>query len=172
MAPIVLVGAVAHAPASTPAHTPHTHRHKHSHALSGSRLLWATVDMCNPKNQPNTIGIRGSMPPDGRAKDVMYMRFRVQYFDVTTKRWVDLSQNGDSGFLRVGSADVARQAGRSFQLAPNTSKLVFKLRGTVVFQWRRGKRDVLTLTRPTTAGHRSSAGSDPRGFSVATCKLA
>jgi hypothetical protein len=156
IAPLVLAGAVAHAPA---------------HSLLQSRELWATVDVCNPKDQPNTIGIRGSMPGDGRPKDVMYMRFRVQYFDLAAKRWVNLSQGGDSGLQKVGSADVARQAGRSFQFARGASKLAFRLRGTVVFQWRRGTTIVSTASRPTTAGHTSLAGADPRGFSAGTCKL-
>jgi hypothetical protein len=142
------------------------------HSLTHSRELWATVDVCSPKDQPNTIGIRGSMPGDGRPRDLMYMRFRVQYLDETTKKWLDLAQGADSGFLKVGSARVARQAGRSFQFAPAAGKSAFTLRGDVVFQWRKGSTVLLTTTVPTTAGHTSLAGADPRGYSTATCKLA
>lgn len=142
-----------------------------AHPLLHSRELWATVDVCSPKDQPNTIGIRGSMPGDGHPKDVMYMRFRVQYLDDTTKRWLDLAQGADSGFLKVGSARVARQAGRSFQFAAAAGKSAFTLRGDVVFQWRKGSTVLQTATVPTTAGHTSLAGADPRGYSAATCKL-
>lgn len=139
--------------------------------LLQSRELWATVDVCNPKDQPNTIGIRGSMPGDGNAKNIMYMRFRVQYLDATGKGWVNLSSGADSGFVRVGSGEAARQAGRSFQFAPSASKGPFTLRGTVVFEWRRGATVLEETTRPTTAEHTSLAGADPHGFSAATCKL-
>lgn len=143
-----------------------------AHALLHSRELWATVDVCNPKDQPDTIGIRGSMPGDGRASDVMYMRFRVQYLDTTTNEWLDLTQGADSGFVKVGSAKLARQAGRSFQFAPTAAgKPAFSLRGDVIFQWRKGSTVSQTATIPTTAGHTSLAGADPKGFSAATCKL-
>jgi hypothetical protein len=143
-----------------------------AHALLQSRELWATVDVCNPKDQPNTIGIRGSMPGDGSSKDLMYMRFRVQYLDASTNTWLDLSHGADSGFVRVGSAEAARQAGRSFQFAPPASgKVPFTLRGSVIVQWRKGTTVLESATKPTTSGHTSLAGADPRGFSAATCKL-
>ncbi len=143
-----------------------------AHSPLHSRELWATVDVCNPKDQPNTIGIRGSMPGDGHPKDVMYMRFRVQYLDATTKKWLNLSQGADSGLTKVGSAQLARQAGRSFQFAPTSGQSTFTLRGDVVFQWRHGTTVRQTTTVPTTAGHKSLAGADPRGYSAATCTLA
>jgi len=143
-----------------------------AHPLLHSRELWATVDVCSPKDQPNTIGIRGSMPGDGHPKDGMYMRFRVQYLEATTKKWLNLTQGADSGFLKVGSAQLARQAGRSFQFAPAAAgKPAFLLRGSVIFQWRRGTTVLQTATAPTTAGHTSLAGADPHGYSAATCKL-
>jgi hypothetical protein len=156
IAPLMLAAAFAPTPA---------------HALLHSRELWATVDVCNPRDQPNTVGIRGSMPGDGNAKDVMYMRFRVQYLDATTHQWIDLSKEADSGFVQVGSAQLARQAGRSFQFASSASKTAFTLRGQVVFQWRKANTVLLTTSVATTAGHTSLAGADPKGFSAATCKL-
>ena len=122
IAPIVL--AAAFSPASI-------------RTLEHSRALWATVDVCSPKDQPNTIGIRGSMPGDGRATDQMYMRFRVQYQTPPGKQWTFVARGADSGFLKVGSASAARQAGRSFQFAPAAGQS-FALRGYVTFQWRRG----------------------------------
>jgi hypothetical protein len=157
LAPLVLVAAFA--PAST-------------HSLLHSRELWATVDVCNPKDQPNTIGIRGSMPGDGHAKDVMFMRFRVQYLDATTKAWLYLGKGGDSGLLKLGSGALARQGGFSVELAPVAGKPAFHLRGYVIFQWRRGSTVLQSATKLTTSGHASLAGADPRGFSAATCKLA
>lgn len=141
------------------------------HSPLSSRQLWATVDVCGPRDQPNTIGIRGSMPGDGSTKDTLYMRFRVQYLDPTSKRWIYVAHGADSGFLKVGSANVTRQAGRSIQFSPASGRPAYTLRGVVTFQWRRGAAVVLSSTRLTSAGHRSVAGADPKGYSAATCTL-
>lgn len=159
IAPLILAAALAPAPA--PAHSP-----------LNSRELWATVDVCSPKDQPNTIGIRGSMPSDGHPKDVMYMRLRVQYLDATKNEWLNLSKGGDSGLLKLGSGVLARQGGLSVELAPVAGRPPFTLRGYVTFQWRRGATVLQTAARITSPGHTSLAGADPRGFSAATCKLA
>jgi hypothetical protein len=140
------------------------------HALERSRALWATVDVCNPKDQPNTIGVRGSMPGDGRPQDAMYMRFRVQYRDPTSGRWLFVARGADSGLLKVGLANVARQAGRSFQFAA-TGRQSFALRGYVTFQWRRGANALGTVSRVTASGHTSIVGADPKNYSAATCRL-
>jgi hypothetical protein len=121
--------------------------------------LWATVDLCNTAKHPNTIGIRGSMPGDGHRRDTMYMRFVVQNYDLSA----------DSGFVLVGSAASTRQAGHSFTFKPTVT--TFTLRGLVEFQWHRAGRTVRSLTLPTTAGHRSLAGDEPKGFSAASCAL-
>jgi hypothetical protein len=139
--------------------------------LLQSPQLWATIDVCNPADQPNTVGVRGSMPGDENSKDEMYMRFRLQYLDSSTKQWVDLASGADSGFVAVGAAKSARQTGRSFQLVPVAGKPAVQLRGVVSFQWRHGSSIEYTVSRPTTAGHDSLAGADPKGFSAAECSL-
>jgi len=131
--------------------------------------LWATVDICNAPHHPDTIGIRGSMPGDGHAGDTLYMRFLVQSQNATTKRWTDIGKNGDSGFVPIGSAAVARQAGRTFELKSSTTS--YTLRGEVEFQWRRGDRVLRRASMPTSAGHASLAGAEPKGYSAATCLL-
>ncbi len=139
--------------------------------LLQSPQLWATIDVCNPSDQPNTVGVRGSMPGDEQSKDEMYMRFRLQYLDSSTKLWVDLADGADSGYVAVGAAKSARQTGRSFQLVPVAGKPAVTLRGVVSFQWRHGTSVEYTVSRPTTAGHDSLAGADPKGFSAAECSL-
>jgi hypothetical protein len=44
-----------------------------------------------------------------------------------------------------------------------------RLRGLVRFQWRRQGRVVRREVRATEAGHRSTAGADPRGYSRGVC---
>jgi hypothetical protein len=158
-----LCATAAAAPASPPRVSSAGHR------LFQSRQLWATVNVCNPKDKPNSVGIRGSMPGDGRPSQTMYMRFRLQYLDSTTNKWVDVAQGADSGLIAVGSARAASQGGLSFQLVPPRSN--FELRGVVVYQWRQGKRVVHAVSRATSAGHTSLKGADPPGFSAATCTL-
>jgi hypothetical protein len=136
-----------------------------------SRQLWATVDVCNPRDQPYTVGIRGSMPGDGNSRDTLYMRFRIQYMDLRSRRWIYLAHGADSGLLKLGSADVARQAGRSFQFSHASGRPPFTLRGVVTFQWRHGSAVSLSTYRVTSAGHKSVAGADPKGYSAATCTL-
>jgi hypothetical protein len=140
-------------------------------ALVQSPQLWATVDVCNPSDQPNTVGVRGSIPGNGHPKDEMYMRFRLQYLDSSSKLWVDLAHGADSGFVAVGAAKSARQTGRSFQLVPVAGQPAVTLRGVVSFQWRLGSTVKYAISRPTTAGHKSLAGADPAGFSAADCVL-
>jgi hypothetical protein len=140
-------------------------------ALFRSRLLWSTIDVCNPPDQPQTLGIRGSMPGDHQAHDTMYMRFRLQYMNMTTKAWTDLAKGASSGYANVGTGAQARQAGRSFMLNPVTGQPAFMLRGVVSFQWRHGKTVLAQTSRPTSAGRNSLAGSDPAGFSAASCLI-
>jgi hypothetical protein len=144
-----------------------------SHSLYKSHELWATIDVCNPPDQPDTVGVRGSMPSDGQAHERMYMSFRLQYEDTATGKWVDLSTGSAAAptFVPVGAATSARQAGRSFQLVPVAGKPAVTLRGVVSFQWRRGATVVHAVSRPTTAGQLSLAGADPAGFSAATCVI-
>jgi hypothetical protein len=139
--------------------------------LLRSPQLWATIDVCSPSDQPNTVGVRGSMPGDEFSKDEMYMSFRLQYLDETTKQWVDLSTTAPA-YIPVGAAKTARQGGSSFELKPVTGRPPFTMRGVVDFQWRRGATVEYTVSRPTTAGHQSLTGADPAGFTAATCKIA
>lgn len=131
--------------------------------------LWATVDVCNTTKHPDTIGIRGSMPGDGHRRDTMYMRFVVQNYDDAAHRWQNIGLSADSGFVLVGSAAGTRQAGHSFTFKPTTA--TFTLRGMVEFQWHRGSRTIRSVMVPTTEGHKSFAGAEPKGFSSASCAL-
>jgi hypothetical protein len=136
-----------------------------------SRQLWATINICNPRDRPDYVGIRGSMPGDGRAHDTMYMSFRVQYLNSTTKHWVDLGGTMAPSFIDVGSGSAGRQGGESFQVKPISGKPAFMFRGLVEFQWRRGNKVLESTKRATTGGRPSPAHADPPGFSAATCLI-
>jgi hypothetical protein len=139
--------------------------------LLHSHELWATIDVCGPADQPNTVGIRGSMPGDGKPRDKMYMSFRLQYLSAS-KQWVNLASGASSGFVAVGSGASARQGGTSFELMkPAAGKAAVTLRGVVDFEWRRGRTIVVSGAEPTAAGHKSLAGADPASYSAATCVI-
>jgi hypothetical protein len=133
----------------------------------GQPDLWATVNVCDTPKRPDTIGIRASMPGIPRGTRVA-MRFRVQYR--TRDGWVDVA-DADSGWRRLGAAGGnAVQSGWSFTFArPSTGTVL--LRGVAWMRWRRGGHTVRRAEVPTSAGHRSSAGADPPGYSAATCAL-
>jgi len=135
-----------------------------------TREVWATVNVCDTADAPNTIGIRASMPGSRSGAEVRWMRFVVEYHSQADERWHRLD-GGDSGFLRVGKGRRPKQFGRSLRIAPTADAPVL-LRGRVYFQWRTEGGEVLqSESARTRRGHRSNAGADPPGYSAATCTI-
>lgn len=136
-----------------------------------SKLLWATVNVCDTAEHPDTVGIRASMPGSGIAKERMYVRFQLQYYRTSDNRWHNIGQGGDSGFIGVGSGKYkARQTGRNFTVTPPSSGS-FILRGAVTYEWRLGGEVVRRARKRTRSGHPGTVGADPAGFSAATCEV-
>jgi len=161
VAPVAVLAATATKPTKTTGH---------HHSILSSRQLWATVDVCNPADQKDTIGVRGSMPGDGATNETMFMRFRIQYRNAKTAVWMNISANADSGWVNVGSSSFrVREAGRSFVFRPAPDTPAYRLRGIVFFQWRRGKTVLRSASRYTAVGHVSAAGADPKNYSASTC---
>jgi hypothetical protein len=147
----VAVALLAQAPAATAAPQP-----------------WATVNVCDTAASPNTVGIRGSMPGRGRGV-VAHMRFRLQY-RAPNGAWKPVGPAADSGWQRLAAMPRGVvESGWSFELRPPAGGVL--LRGRVGFRWTRGNRVLRTDRRLTSGGRRSTAGSDPPGFSAATCLL-
>jgi hypothetical protein len=145
---------------------------KKGRTIYSSPFLWATVNLCDTGDHPDTIGVRASMPGSGVASERMFMRFQVQYYAADQGEWHNLQSGGDSGWLAVGSARYrARQAGRTFRFQAPTGDHTDVLRGAVTFEWRVGDRVVRRARKRTAGGHRGAAGGDPPGYSAATCEL-
>ena len=138
-----------------------------------SKRLWATVNVCDTVGHPDALGIRGSMPSDGSKADTMFMRFQVQFFNPADKHWHNLGPEADSGFVEVGSAARTRQSGITFTITPpRAGSAPYLLRGSVTFEWRDDQGTVVHRERKrTTANHPGTKGSDPVGFSAATCMI-
>jgi hypothetical protein len=147
--------------------------------VDSSRHLWATVNFCDPATPPegigpNTIGIRASMPGSRDGREIMFMRFRLQFFKDADQKWHNVTGGlSDSGWTRVGFARYkARQGGRYFfSLVPPAGKTSVLLRGKVSFEWRLRGEVTRRASKLTTKGHKSSAGAFPEGYSEATCTI-
>ena len=138
--------------------------------VGNSPDLWATVNVCDTRGHPDTLGIRASMPGSGRQREEMFMRFAVQYYGAD-RRWHRAGRRGVSDFIDIGSAAArARQGGWTVRFSRRTQRPQF-LRGSVTFEWRVRGRVVRRARVVTESGHPSSAGADPKGFSAATCRL-
>jgi hypothetical protein len=128
--------------------------------------LWATVNVCDTAKNPDSIGIRASMPGARGAR--LSMRFRVQY-RTAEDGWKNV-EDADSGWRVVkGSKGSPAESGWSFNFAAPDRDVT--LRGVVRFRWRRGDSLPRQAELATEGGHRSSAGADPDDYSAATCVL-
>jgi len=133
--------------------------------------LWATVNVCDTPDNPNRIGIRGSMPGLGRTA-VLSMRFQVQFLARSDGKWHNIAEKADSGFRRVGETrSRVLESGFTFRFRPPAAGGAHTMRGAVTFVWRRDGRVLKKLREITEAGHRSTKGADPAGFSAAICQI-
>ncbi len=142
----------------------------HAAPADDARSPWATVNVCDTANAPNTIGIRASMPGSRSGQEERYMRFVVQYFSRADDREHAVAAGGDSGYLSIGKGRRARQFGRSLRIEPKSGQPVL-LRGRVFFQWRLKGGVVRRDSSLTRKGHRSNTGDDPEGYSASTCTI-
>ena len=136
------------------------------------RGLWATINICDTRAHPNTVGIRASMPGTGKRAERMYVRFRLQYYSAARDEWRFVGPRGDSGWVSLGSARYhRRETGRNFRLAAPAEGRSYRIRALVSFEWRRGKRVVRVEPRRTRERGAAVTGADPRGFSAAECTI-
>lgn len=128
---------------------------------------WATVNVCDTPSLPDVVGIRGAMP-GLRRTSTMFMRFRLQYR--AGRRWKFLGAGADSAFIKVATGRrIVFTYGWSFTVrAPPGGA---RMRGVVLFRWTARGRVLKRSRRVTAGGHRGTVGSDPPGFSAASCTV-
>ena len=143
-----------------------------------TRLLWATVNICDSPRYPNTVGLRASMPGSGRRQR-MYMRFSAFWYRIAERDWRPLPR-GRSPWIYVGSARVRdRQAGYSFGVSQPPAGKSHVVRGVVKFEWRERRRRagksrwvVAKRVRATTRGGALGVQEgDPPGLSLGACEV-
>ena len=133
--------------------------------------LWATVNICDSADHPNYIGVRGSMPGLGRRAS-LFMRVQTQYLAAADGKWHNMVGKGDSGYMKLGVAKKrVIEGGFSVAVTPPADGGAHTLRGAVTFVWKRKGRTVERRREITEAGHKSTKGADPAGFSAAICQI-
>jgi hypothetical protein len=138
--------------------------------IEKSKDLWATVNVCDSPAKDNHIGIRGSMP-GWKTPARKQMRFQVQYFSRADGLWHNITKGADSGWVLLGQTPRrAVEAGQDFTFEPPAGQSL-RLRGKVTFRWRRNGRTLRRLWELTEAGHTSTRGADPAGYSAAECVI-
>lgn len=140
--------------------------------LAASKEIWATINVCDTAKSPNTIGVRGSMPGLGHKPSKLQMRFQVQFKSKATGEWKNAGDSADSGWQTVGrTVRQVVESGQNFTFSPPTDGGFHQLRGSVRFRWQREGATRAYQQRFTEAGHRSTAGADPKDFSAGFCEI-
>ncbi len=128
-----------------------------------SKSLWATVNICNSRRYPNTIGIRGQMPSLGFAA-WLSMSIQLNYFDTTKKQFLT---DGAAQTIRLGrSSTKLQQGGETWQFSGPVL-----LDATVQFIWRRSGKLLGETTQTTSAGHPSADFGSPPRYSAEQCQI-
>jgi hypothetical protein len=129
-----------------------------------SQNLWATVNICNTKRSPRVIGIRGQMPSLGFNASLA-MKIDVDYLPAPK---LGFKPSGLKKSISLGQArNSLVQGGARWKLMPHQGRL----RGSVTFVWRLGRRLLGQVTRRTTARHHDADFGDPPRFSAAQCNM-
>lgn len=126
--------------------------------------LWATINICNTRKHPDTIGIRAQMPALGFATS-MEMVVTLGYYTTATDSFKPLSSSSTP--LSLGEASSGyHQDGVTFKVKPPA-----KLDATVKFIWSSGTKQLGTITRTTVKGRAGVQQGDPPGYSSNTCAI-
>jgi hypothetical protein len=163
---LVVVLAVVATPALGSAAGPTPNQIKNAvHSAERSRRLWATINVCDTRKHPNTIGIRGEVPALGFPATIS-IRLGVDFYSKADKRY----EPDPNATQKIKVGPVTRgihQRGVTFRFAPHTGRL----RGTATFSWTRNGKVLGSTKRTTTASHHDADFGDPSGFSAATCMI-
>ena len=130
-----------------------------------SKLLWATVNICNSNRYPDTIGIRGQMPSLGFAA-WLSMNIQLNYYSTTDNQFIPLPSGG-SHTTRLGRSSVKLQQGGATW---NFNKPVL-LNASVQFVWRRAGKLLGEITETTAAGHPTEQFGSPAHYSAKQCRI-
>ena len=130
---------------------------------------WATINACDPPEDPGSVGVRVSVP--NRRDAAQWVRIRIQFFDGDRGAWRVVRTGGDGGYSKLSDGGGRVFGGTTFTFTEPTAGRQLKLRGLVDVQWRRGRRVLSRAQITTHGGHQS--GVDPLlTLSAPTCVIA
>jgi hypothetical protein len=132
-----------------------------------SPQLWATINICDTRAHPNSIGIRGQMPALGfRAR--LVMKIQVDYWVAAAKSFKPVPGSGARAVARLGTVvNGLQQVGHTFPFKPGAGQLS----GTITFRWIRNGTTIGQISKHATGGHSSVDHGDPPHHSAATCTI-
>jgi hypothetical protein len=132
-----------------------------------SPSLWATVNICSSRRDPDSLGIRGQMPTLGFPASLS-MVIQVDYWSTATKRFVPIHSAAATTTLSLGEQSTGlQQDGAIFPFKAHTGLL----NATITFTWRRAGKLLGETERRTTAGHPDADYGSPPHFSAAQCTI-
>jgi hypothetical protein len=132
----------------------------------GSRSLWATVNVCNSRRYPDTLGIRAEMPTLGFPA-WLSIHIQLYYYDQQNKQFVAVTSGGYK-LVELGQKSTGlQQAGYLFSFKPQAGLL----NATVQFIWRRSGKVLGRISRPTTDGHPTADFGSPPHYSAEQCRI-
>jgi hypothetical protein len=136
------------------------------HQALRSRSLWATVNVCNSKRYPDTLGIRGQMPALGFPA-WLALNIQLNWYDQQKKQFVALTSGGTK-LVRLGQwSSGLQQGGYMFSFQPHAGLLD----ATVQFSWSRSGKLLGETSRSTTAGHHRADYGSPPHYSAQECRI-
>jgi hypothetical protein len=129
-----------------------------------SKQLWATVNVCNTKHHPGTIGIRGQMPSLGFPASLS-MKVQVDYWNYAAKKFEP--DPGVNQLVALGDpTNELVQGGSTFKFKSRAL-----LSGTIRFQWKLHGKLIGSKRRATAGGHKNAKYGDPPGYSATSCNI-
>lgn len=130
-----------------------------------SEQLWATVNICDTRRHPGTLGIRGQVPALGFSSSIS-IEISLDFWNAQSKRFKP--DPGTKRLVELGSPSTGvHQQGVTFSFDPHAGRF----RGTARFAWRRRGKLLGQTDQVTTGGHRDADFGDPPRFSAATCTI-
>lgn len=137
------------------------------HAAERSRSLWATINICSSRRDPNQLGVRGQMPTLGFSASLS-MIIQVNYWVSATHSFVPIQSTAATTTLRLGTQSKGlQQDGAVFPFKPHTGLL----NATITFTWTRAGKVIGQTKRRTTAGHPTADYGSPPRYSAAQCLI-
>ena len=132
-----------------------------------SRSLWATINVCSSRSEPDDLGVRGQMPTLGFPA-TLTMVVQVNYWSSTLKQFVAIKSAAASTTLKLGRVAMGlQQDGAVFPFSPHTGLL----NASITFTWTHDGKVVGQVKRRTTAGHPSADYGSPPHYSAAQCLI-